>query len=342
MKKMQKILFMKLIVLSLMFSLPVIAGNDVVTLTIDGYKYGQVQWQKSTNGTVWSNIKDSVRTTLVINDTLPAYYKARVNYGTCNPWYSGVYITGSEEPSMVLVSGGSFSMGTTSEKDPNAYNNEKPSHQVVVDTFYISRYEITNIQFAKFLNDKTIGADGIYITSEFASQTLVKPHKWSLEFVNSKWRACIGYELFPVVNVTWFGANEYCTWAGGRLPNEAEWEFAARGGMKSKQYLYSGSNDINVVGWYKTNSIDKTRLIGGKIQNELGIYDMTGNVWEWCNDWYKDDLTSAIQATNQYKVFRGGSCYTLAPLTRNTLRYYGNPAAIYNSLGFRLCMSKTN
>ena len=331
---------LKLIIACLIINFPGTAQNSFV-INIDGYKFGHVQWQQSLNGTLWSDIKDSVNTSLVIDDAIPAFYKAKVSDGTCTPWFSTVYISGSVKVPMILVPGGTFMMGTTSQLDPKAYSNEMPMHQVSVDSFYISRYEITNIQYAKFLNEKRIGANGLDTTAEFGPQTLVTTHKWSLQYVNGNWQPFTGYELFPVVNVTWYGANEYCTWAGGRLLTEAEWEFAARGGLQTKSYLYSGSNLIGNVGWYSSNSAGQTKMIGGKASNELGINDMSGNVWEWCADFYQADLTSGVQNPTTYKVFRGGSCYTLAPLTRNTLRYYGDPANYYNSLGFRLRTSIT-
>ncbi|MCL1947653.1 MAG: SUMF1/EgtB/PvdO family nonheme iron enzyme, partial [Chitinivibrionia bacterium] len=133
--------------------------------------------------------------------------------------------------------------------------NDETRHQVTLtQDYYISKYPITNAQYGKS-----------------------------------------GNANHPVVNVTWFQANDWAKSKGGRLPTEAQWEFAARGGVKSKGYIYSGSNNLNDVGWYRNNnSPSGTKPVGQKQPNELGIYDMSGNVWEWCNDWYGEYSSSAV------------------------------------------------
>ncbi|HPI17866.1 MAG TPA: formylglycine-generating enzyme family protein [Mesotoga sp.] len=179
----------------------------------------------------------------------------------------------------------------------------------------------------------------------------------------------------PVINVSWWDAIAYCNWlsekeklpkayddegnlldqdgkittdpskvVGYRLPTEAEWEYAARGGNKSKGYKYAGSSTVGDVAWYDSNSGNKTQEVGKKAPNELGLYDMSGNVWEWCSDLYGNYSSSA--QTNPYnnnstadssRVDRGGSWYYSATYVRVAYRDYYSPTRTYYRLGFRIC-----
>jgi formylglycine-generating enzyme required for sulfatase activity len=167
---------------------------------------------------------------------------------------------------------------------------------------------------------------------------------------DGQWRPAPGYEQHPVVNVTWYGANEYARHYGLRLPTEAEWEYAARGGARSQGYLYSGSNNLDEVGWYYDNSAEKggsrsTHPVRQKKANELGLYDMSGNVWEWCADWYGEKYyeqfrsAPAVNPTGptegDYAVLRGGSWYLNVILCRAAYRYRNDRNLRILYIGFR-------
>lgn len=211
------------------------------------------------------------------------------------------------EPEMVLVQGGSFQMGS------NDYNSEKPIHRVTVKDFYIGKYEVTNAQFCTFLNEKGNQTEGGTTWLEMSEYVLI-------ENTNGSYKPKTGYAEHPVIEVSWYGVVAYAKWLAGktgkryRLPTEAEWEYAARGGNKSNDYKYAGSNDIADVAWYDSNSGGKTHPVGQKKANELGIHDMSGNVWEWVQDCWHDSHISAptngSASTNgecKYRVLRGGS-----------------------------------
>ncbi|MDL2305484.1 formylglycine-generating enzyme family protein [Bacteroides sp. OttesenSCG-928-D19] len=255
------------------------------------------------------------------------------NQSATNPRNSAI-------PDMVQVEGGSFTMGCTSEQGNDCYSDEKPSHNVSVNSFRISKTEITNEQYVAFLNTSRVGSSGNYNGRELIK---VSSEYLKLEYIDGKWRAKNGYENYPVVMVTWFGAYEYCDWAGGRLPTEAEWEYAARGGNKSRGYKYAGSNIIEEVAWFEGNSGGRAHEVATKRPNELGLYDMTGNVWEWCYDWYgsyssgsQNNPTGATSGTS--RVNRGGCWINDARHCGVSSRNYFAPGDSYSGVGFRLVL----
>ena len=232
----------------------------------------------------------------------------------------------------VTVKGGEFIMG-------DAFNNgDQPMHKVKLSDYAISKTEVTNFQFVQFLN-----ALKIDYTSNYNGKSMVAaigPYT-KLEYVNAKWQAMKGYDNYPVVNVTWWGAAEFCKWAGGRLPSEAEWEFAAKGGVKSQNYIYSGSNNPVEVAYFGINSINKPNEVAQLKPNELGLYDMSGNVNEWCSDWcdvYPETLQTNPHgpATGEYRIFRGGSYHEVDSNCRNTRRNAFFPDGALNFVGFRV------
>ena len=180
------------------------------------------------------------------------------------------------------------------------------------------------------------------------------------EVTQAQWKAVMGSnpsrfkgDNLPVENVSWDDVQAFIrklnqlTGKRYRLPTEAEWEYAARGGNKSRGYKYAGGNNIDEVAWYDGNSGERTHPVGKKRPNELGLYDMSGNVWEWCSDWYDEDYYGNSPQNNPQgpasgssRVFRGGSWLNYAILCRSASRYYSTPDSRYGLIGFRLVSPK--
>jgi formylglycine-generating enzyme required for sulfatase activity len=252
---------------------------------------------------------------------------------------------------MVLVRGGTFTMGCTSEQGSECESDEKTSHQVTLRDFYLGQYEVTVREFKAFIDATNYRTDA----EKEGNSYIWDGSKWEKkDGVN--WRHDISGNLrsssdynHPLIHVSWNDAVAYCEWLAGktgkkyRLPTEAEWEYAARGGLQSKHYKYAGSDELGDVAWYNENSGMKTHPVGGKRPNELGIYDMSGNVWEWCQDWY-GDYSSASQtnpsgaSTGSYRVDRGSSWIDTARYCRVSAREGSAPARRYYGLGFRLAL----
>ena len=238
---------------------------------------------------------------------------------------------------MVWVSGGTFTMGSTGS---DADGDEEPLHSVSVSGYYIGKYEVTQTQWTSIMGSNPSYSKG--------DNRPVEKVSWTdcCRFCNA---LSDHYGLQRCYSISGSGDGASVTMVqssgGFRLPTEAEWEFAARGGNSSRGYKYSGSDNIDYVAWYKDNSgITRTHDVGGKNSNELGIYDMTGNVWEWCWDWY-GAYTSQTQTnpTGAYsgslRVNRGGSWSHDARSCRCTYRYYNSPSYRYDYLGLRLVLA---
>ncbi|MFK8276084.1 SUMF1/EgtB/PvdO family nonheme iron enzyme [Capnocytophaga cynodegmi] len=227
---------------------------------------------------------------------------------------------------LAFVEGGTFQMGTPSRGD-----GDEILHTVTLSSFKISKHEITNAQYAKFLTAKGNQRENGAIW--YQGKDIVKE--------GNSFKARVGRENYPVVFVTWHGAKAYAEWVGGSLPTEAQWEYAARGGNKSKGYTYSGSNNIGEVAWYLNNSGGRLHEVGTKKPNELGIYDMSGNVWEWTADLHgryvttpQTDPTGSTTGTN--RVRRGASAFCTPNTNRATNRSNRAPNGIRHNLGFRV------
>ncbi|MCK4311272.1 MAG: SUMF1/EgtB/PvdO family nonheme iron enzyme [Candidatus Cloacimonetes bacterium] len=229
---------------------------------------------------------------------------------------------------MIFVKGGTFQMGS------NEYDDEKPIHSVTLSDFYIGKYEVTQKEWKAIMGNNPSNWKGDDLPVEKVSWYNV------VEFCNKKSEA---EGLTPCY--TGSGKNTKCNFSanGYRLPTEAEWEYAARGGNKSKDYKFSGSNNIGDVAWYYKNSNSKTHKVGTKQPNELGIYDMSGNVWEWCNDWYSKNYYKNSSKNNpqgptsgKYLVLRGGGWINSAGYCRSSDRYNVSPDGCTGNGGFRI------
>lgn len=254
-------------------------------------------------------------------------------FGTVGIVYGGMYLIDSRGKSvgsktdkdaiiknlinnMVYVSGGTFTMGATSEQGSDAFDDEKPAHQVTVSSYSIGKYEVTQEEW-----EAVMGNNPSY-------------------FKGAK---------RPVENVSWNDCQDFIrklnamTGKKFRLPTEAEWEYAARGGNNSRKYKYAGSSTIGSVAWYDVNSNSKTHNVGSKAANELGLYDMSGNVWEWCQDW-SGSYSSGSQtnptgpSSGSLRVYRGGSWGSYEGDCRVSGRYGRSPGFRNYGIGLRLAL----
>jgi len=213
------------------------------------------------------------------------------------------------EPEMIKVKGGTFTMGCS---DDECYYDELPQHKVTLKSFKIAKYPVTEKQFIAIMGDNQDPFQG---TDR------------------------------PVGNVSWDYAQVFIaklneiTGKNYRLPTEAEWEYAARGGNKSKGYKYSGSNNIDEVAWYGGNDGFKTKPVGTKAPNELGIYDMSGNIQEWCSDLYRGyPPTTTIPLFDSFRVLRGGYWGSNPQECRVSSRDSYDPERAFIFYGFRLVL----
>jgi len=272
----------------------------------------------------------------------------------------------------VKIPAGTFWMGSPAN-EPNRSSDEIQHKVTLTKDFYMSKYPVTNAQYAAFLNAKGIGGGGSDNNIE-SGQRLISTssgsYDWGLHWEANKWVPVVGYENHPVIYVTWFGAKAYADWVGGRLPSEAMWEYACRGNYPNKateqNTLPFGIGDgkrldgtmANINGRYIYNYdagghtdlgsgngiyLGKTSAVGSYSPNNYGLYDMHGNVWEWCGDWYGGYGTGL--ATNpegpdsgNYRVLRGGGWNYDAQYCRSTYRYGSNPGNGDYDYGFRVAV----
>ena len=238
------------------------------------------------------------------------YEKARIE----KAWLTAYLMELKDE--MVYIKGGTFNMGSN-----NGESDEKPVHRVTLSDFYICKYEVTQKQWKAVMGSNPSKLKGDNLTVEIVSWNNIQEF---LRKLNAK------------------------TGGNFRLPTEAEWEYAARGGSRSAHYKYAGSNNAGDVAWYSGNSGRKTHAVGQKRANELGLYDMSGNVWEWCSDWYDSNYYTNSSSNNpkgpssgSFRVLRGGSWYYEQDDVRTANRSYNIPGSrFFGNGGFRLAKTR--
>jgi serine/threonine-protein kinase len=259
---------------------------------------------------------------------------------------------------MVYVPAGSFLMGSSQESDPFAAESEQPPHEVALDAFWIDQTEVTNAQFAQFVADT-----GYVTTAEEEGDGLVALDSGTTETIaGTDWQHpegpesdLNGLEGHPVLQVTWFDAEAYCQWAGGGLPTEAQWEYAARG---NEGHLYPGGNEFDgsivnfcdascIFSWMNLDFNDgfvRTAPVGSYPAGAswVNALDLGGNAWEWVADYYdpgyyanSPTLNPTGPETGEIKVLRGGSWFDDMSHVRYVRRGVGNPLSRHNLFGFR-------
>ena len=314
----------------------VLLANDEVSITTRG-----VCWSTSHNPTISDNHTSegsaigsftSILSNLIKNTTyyVRAYasstdetvYGNVQTFSTTN-WDYESYTISNVTFNMLPITGGTYTMGATPEQGSQAESDEKPAHSVTLSDFYMGETEVTQALWQAVMGNNP---------SHFKGDNL------------------------PIERVSWNDCQEFITKLntmlssqldGKRfaLPTEAEWEYAARSGQKSQGYKYSGSNTINEVAWYTGNSNNNTHPLAQKQANELGLYDMSGNVFEWCADWYGSNYYSSSPQNNptgpssgSNRVRRGGSWDCDAGYCRVSYRSYDGPGFRDIDLGLRLSL----
>jgi len=345
---------------SLELSLP--AGMYVIRVSGTGYTYSaKLQSQTSTAKQAGIKFLTHTKVTsattmnytagdqLLYTATSDAYIASVSDVPTDSKTINFVFstITTSSIPA------GTFTMGSPTT-EVNRYSDET-QHSVTLTAFRMSKYEITNAQFSAFLNAKSIVSNGLYVAGAYPTQALIYAssgsYDWGLHYSGSQWVSVAGYENAPVINVTWYGATEFATYVGGTLPTEAQWEYACRAGtatpFNTGDFLTNLQANYNWGYPYNggTNTVTtypgKTQTVGTYAANAYGLYDMHGNVWEWCSDWYGTYPTTPQTnptgaATGSYRVIRGGSWCNNAQNCRSANRNYNSPYTHYTIIGFRV------
>ncbi len=239
----------------------------------------------------------------------------------------------------VFVPAGDFTMGTASN-DPDAKYGETPQHQVFLDAYWLAKYEVTNSQYAQFLNEKGNQIEGgvAWFDADSAQAKIV--------YQNGVWQAKSGWEKHPVTGVSWYGARAYATWSGVRLPTEAEWEKGARGADARTFPWGNAEPDCARLNFFHNGNpcVGATTIVGNYPSgvSPYGALDMAGNVWEWASDWYDPGYYSASPAQNPTgpatgtkRVLRGGSWEHDRSFVRTSFRTGYTPDFRYYNTGFR-------
>ncbi|MDD4637163.1 MAG: formylglycine-generating enzyme family protein [Bacteroidales bacterium] len=253
----------------------------------------------------------------------------------------------------VFIPAGTFIMGSPESEENRSLLEVQ--HQVTLSAFRMSKYEITNEQYAAFLNAKRIRGDGICVGGKNNGRVLIYEsygkYDWGLHYRNGRWVVVTGFKKTPVTYVTWYGAVEFAAYVGGALPTEAQWEYACRAGtttpfntgtcLTNEQANYFWRVPYGTCKNTFTNYPGRPKTVGSYEANDYGLYDMHGNVWEWCTDWYSSYLPSAQtnptgESWGSSRVLRGGAWHINAEYCRSAYRNGGDPNNCSINVGFRV------
>ena len=258
----------------------------------------------------------------------------------------------SDGVKMKLVPAGSFIMGST---DPDIAEVSKPN-KVYLDSYYMDEHPVTNAQFTAFLNDSTDKEGKVkdrkyWVVIRDDLQIKERELWWPTEIGHEKGRfiAYEGFEEYPVITVSWLGADKYCQWAGKRLPTEAEWEKGARGGIKKARFPWGDALPTQGVvfnhNWDSNEDPPPMFPATYGMPNGFGLFNIAGMAWEWCSDWFAPDYYENSPARNprgpesgEFKILRGGSWFNASNVLRVGLRNFIAPDALDETTGFRCVM----
>jgi formylglycine-generating enzyme required for sulfatase activity len=244
----------------------------------------------------------------------------------------------------VFINAGTFLMGSPPD-EPDRKPDETLHQVTLTKDFKMSKYEITNAQYAYFMNNKKIGYDAKDNVDGFGSQTLIDTANSKLKWVDSQWKAEAGSEDHPMTYVSWYGAKAFADWMGCSLPTEAQMEYAIRAGAQTAYFFGKDANDIDKYAWHMSNSGGGTHPVGQKLTNPWGLHDIVGNVHEYCVDWYQENLgtqpvvdpVGATPSPNNWKSHRGGSFTDwYRRYQRSAARSGSNPNRSFWNVGFRI------
>ena len=302
----------------------------------------------TTNGNVPTSSSTAYSSPILVNST--STIKAKGFKDGLNPSStSSVSYTIYTIPArMAFVPGGTFTMGDTRGE---GNENELPTHSVTLNPFFLGKYQVTQAEYAAVMgsnpasggDDHPVYAVDWYSVMKYCNLRSMNEGLTPIYTINGSTNPAV----WGTPGATWDAAISDWSANGYRLPTEAEWEYAARGATNTPDYLYSGSDDLNAVGWYvDNNSSYGSKPVGTKAPNGLGIYDMSGNIWEWCWDWADWTYYSSSPSNNpkgpvtgSRRVLRGGEWGSSASLCRITNRHLNYPSGISNGVGFRICRS---
>jgi sulfatase modifying factor 1 len=241
-------------------------------------------------------------------------------------------------PETVLIKGGTFSMGSAEDD-----SDEKPVHTVTVSSFNLGKYEVTVGQYLQFVDEMKI----------CYPEWLEPGNRYNIETGDNPYYREEGYSRqatdLPIAGISWKDAQAYCQWLSMktgyhfRLPTEAEWEYAARGGADALPYRYAGGDTLDLVAWHSGNTNSRPQPVGARVPNALGLYDLSGNVWEWCSDRYESGYYAKSAARDPQgpssgpsRVIRGGAWNSKPQHCRVTNRLGYTPDFRFSFLGFRV------